>query len=212
MSSQPTTILIAYTFLDTVDDPQEGNNQVLTIATFMDLPTKTLALETNDSPATPAAAEQSKSNPPQLLTETTIIGDGNETKDGIKEAAAAAKQDTGADQANVTGQQEGQNEDQLLQPLQEGEAKEKQEGKSSKDDPSVDTPPIPLEVSSHVNQDHSEYDEELEFDASDDSSEGQLSSDDEEDYIIDPNYFQMGENEPVIIIGVPSMQDTEPSQ
>lgn len=131
--------------------------------------------------------------------------DENEKKQGIATESSADQQGAGADQANVIGQQEEG------QP-QEQEEGEKQEAKSRKDDSSVETPPIPLEVSSHVNQEHSEYDEELEFDASDDSSEGQLSSDDEEDYIIDPNDFQMGENEPVIIIGVPSMQDTEPSQ
>ena len=132
--------------------------------------------------------------------------DGNEMKEGNQDTVAA-KLDPSADQANLTEQEEGPSQDQQL----EGEGKEKG-SKNRKDDASVETPPIPVEVSSHVNQDHSEYDEELEFDASDDSSEGQLSSDDEEDYTIDPNDFLLGENEPVIIIGVPSMQDTEPSQ
>lgn len=203
------------------DDPLPGNKDVVpSPTTFIDPPAemgKALPLETNDSSATSAATEplgQSTTMiPPQSSMVTTTVVDGNETKEGIHETGAAAKLEAGDDQAQLTGQ-EGQDpplpQQQQQQTLEE--EKEKEEGKSRKDDSSIDTPPIPLEVSSNVNQDHSEYDEELEFDASDDSSEGQLSSDDEIDYIIDPNDFQMGENEPVIIIGVPSMQDTEPSQ
>lgn len=191
------------------DDPQLENNKIVTIPPSMVPQTeeKLKAQMMTSSVAAPADTEpldQSTMSPPQALV------DENEKKEGIQETVAAQQKDPAADQANSTaGQQEGQSQEQALQLQEE---KEKLEAKSRKDDASIDTPPIPLEVSSHVNQDNSEYDEGLEFDASDDSSEGQLSSDDEEDYTIDPNFFQMGENEPMIIIGVPSMQDTEPSQ
>lgn len=86
-----------------------------------------------------------------------------------------------------------------------------EEEEDSDDDSSVETPPIPIEVDSNINQEHSEYDEELEFDASEDSSEGELSSDDGADYEIEPEDFQIGENEQIIIGGIPSTEESVPS-
>ncbi len=80
-----------------------------------------------------------------------------------------------------------------------------EEKKDKGEDLSVDTPPIPIEVRSVHNEENSEYDEELEFDASDNSSEGELSSDDGVDYEIETEDLQFEYGAPH---RVPSAQDT----